>query len=120
MYCTTSDVGRPVGPWSESWEFIVDGVTVGHVVSSGSHGTDAYVKEGYLGLLYGPGGRDDVAAFRGGTLPFRQAVVEQLTRQVIIRKARALGLTVDPGDIGDIATGYPTLDGMPPTSGSTP
>jgi hypothetical protein len=68
--------GYPVkvglGYRSGVWDFTRDGVVIGRITET---------TDGYVGVLYGPNGPKGVPAFTGCELPFRQSVIDQLTKQ---------------------------------------
>lgn len=109
MHFTTSDeerlIGWHKGPLRSSWAFLADGKEIGEVYEGGTGG--------YLGRLYAPGGRDVIAAYTTPEMDSRSAVIDRLIRVVLVRLAKEKGLdTLRHEDIDDVATGYPTIDGM--------
>lgn len=111
LHFTTSDSPHPYGPRNgpmrHAWWFRADGDVIGVIEET---------EDGYRGRLFGPGGKDGTPRLSTRENAFRSSVVEYLTVHALIlagKERSADALKLDPEDIKDVATGYPTIEGMP-------
>jgi hypothetical protein len=105
---TTSDnrhvVGPRTGPLHNAWFFLADGEAIGEIEET---------ERGYKGRLYGTGGREAYPRLTTTEASFRSAIEEHLIRKALIFMAKDRGVDVQPSDIDEVETGYPTISGMP-------